>query len=365
MPFFKKEKVRCKKGKGGKKAKEEPEPEPQPKDGGSGSGSEEEDTGLKMEATDEDAFSSEVDALFAMMKSTMGAASDTPDIKFGKMGSEMAGEHDFEDAPDPEPEPEPEPKARPVRVKLSKEEKMAKMKERHRKREESGSNPEAENLEDDEEAQAMKRCEELFEKYDADGGGDIDADEFGTLCYDMGLVFEDDADKKLVLTMLDTDGDGSVSLDEFKVWWMANKDSFFVQTYSENVKSAIYYFKKFDEDLSGELDQTEFVMMCKDMKWDAKSTAMSLVFLDTDGDGLISFNEFLAWYTSDGLVTNTMKVYDSDKNDKLNLSEFVRLAKDWKIDEKTAGKILRKYDKDGDGELNLDELKEVLAQTKK
>jgi Ca2+-binding EF-hand superfamily protein len=44
-------------------------------------------------------------------------------------------------------------------------------------------------------------------------------------------------------------------------------------------------FKKFDDDLSGELDQMEFVAMCKEMKWNTRDTAMSLVFLDTDGDG--------------------------------------------------------------------------------
>jgi hypothetical protein len=31
------------------------------------------------------------------------------------------------------------------------------------------------------------------------------------------MVFEDEEDKHLVLTMLDTDHDGTVSLDEFKV----------------------------------------------------------------------------------------------------------------------------------------------------
>jgi Ca2+-binding EF-hand superfamily protein len=32
-------------------------------------------------------------------------------------------------------------------------------------------------------------------------------------------------------------------------------------------------------------------------------------------------------YTSDGLVTNTMKVYDTDKNGSLNMPEFTNLAK--------------------------------------
>ena len=31
-------------------------------------------------------------------------------------------------------------------------------------------------------------------------------------------------------------------------------------------------FRKFDADMSGALDRKEFVLMCKDMKWDAKST---------------------------------------------------------------------------------------------
>ena len=51
----------------------------------------------------------------------------------------------------------------------------------------SAEGGEAEMTEEErEEAAVMKRCEELFEQYDADGGGDIDAEEFAALCYDMG-----------------------------------------------------------------------------------------------------------------------------------------------------------------------------------
>ena len=48
------------------------------------------------------------------------------------------------------------------------------------------------------------------------------------------------------------------SFREFQVWWKANKDNFFVPSYSQGVKSAIYYFKKFDTDMSGQLDLSEF-----------------------------------------------------------------------------------------------------------
>ena len=36
----------------------------------------------------------------------------------------------------------------------------------------------------------------------------------------------------------------------------------------------------------------------------------ALRYLDVDGDGTISFNEFLTWYTDDGMVNNLIKCYD-------------------------------------------------------
>jgi Ca2+-binding EF-hand superfamily protein len=153
-------------------------------------------------------------------------------------------------------------------------------------------------------------------------------------------------------------------MDEFKVWWLANSDTFFVKEYNENVKAAIHFFKKFDDDLSGELDQMEFVGMCKEMGWSTHDTAMSLVMLDTDGDGMISFQEFLAWYSDDGMSKNLIKVYSRRGTESLNLEEFTMLAKDWKLDAPTAAKVFRKYDKDKDGELNMEELKVVIEKTK-
>ena len=42
---------------------------------------------------------------------------------------------------------------------------------------------------------------------------------------------------------------------------------------------------------------------------------------------MISFSEFLAWYSDDGMTKNLMKVYDADKNGSLNLAEFTCLAR--------------------------------------
>ena len=84
--------------------------------------------------------------------------------------------------------------------------------------------------------------------------------------------------------MLDSDGDGEVSFREFFRWWKSHKDQFFVSSYSEDVKAAIYYFKKFDADLSGSLDRTEYAAMCTEMGWDTSDIDASIKYLDTDGD---------------------------------------------------------------------------------
>ena len=65
------------------------------------------------------------------------------------------------------------------------------------------------------------------------------------------------------------------SFREFQVWWKANKDNFFVPSYSQGVKSAIYYFKKFDADLSGSLDRTEYAAMCTEMGWDTSGASFA------------------------------------------------------------------------------------------
>jgi len=45
----------------------------------------------------------------------------------------------------------------------------------------------------------------------------VDVTEFGSLCYDLGYCIGSEEEKKLLLQLLDTDGDGTVSFREFQV----------------------------------------------------------------------------------------------------------------------------------------------------
>jgi Ca2+-binding EF-hand superfamily protein len=202
----------------------------------------------------------------------------------------------------------------------------------------------------------------------------------------MGFVMPDD-EKDLVVSLLDLDCSGTIDADEFRAWFTVNKDKFFSGGYSDDVKSAIYYFKTYDKDLSGELDRPEFEAMCEGMGWGSDAVTETLAIIDRDGNGTVSLQEFLAWYTDDGMVTQLLQLYDADKSGRpmqtpsahrivhqqlnlaggLNLKEFGDLCKRWKLKGKQVKNLFQKYDQDGNGELGTKDLKKMLerVQSKK
>ena len=60
---------------------------------------------------------------------------------------------------------------------------------------------------------------ELFQRYDADGNGRIDIDEFERLLRRLG---EDRGQANLAVqfAQIDADGDGGIDFDEFVAWWL-------------------------------------------------------------------------------------------------------------------------------------------------
>jgi Ca2+-binding EF-hand superfamily protein len=54
-----------------------------------------------------------------------------------------------------------------------------------------------------------------FEKYDSDGDGNITKEQFRSLCYSLGHCFEVGGELDAAWTVLDNNGNGFVSYDEF------------------------------------------------------------------------------------------------------------------------------------------------------
>ena len=138
----------------------------------------------------------------------------------------------------------------------------------------------------------------LFHKYDTDGSGHLGKNEMLKLLKeDLGLS---DEKAHACIMMIDKDGCGGISFDEFISWLRTDKGFKNIDDKSRyyRVQKAIELFKQFDKDDSGTIDREEFKLLFKQFKagnCDDSQLENALQTLDTSGDGQISFAEFLAW----------------------------------------------------------------------
>lgn len=136
----------------------------------------------------------------------------------------------------------------------------------------------------------------LFKKYDTDDSGRLGKKEMLSLLKD-DLGMKDDQAQACIL-MVDKDGGGEISYDEFILWLRTGKG---FQNIDDNsryykVQKAIELFKKYDKDGNGTIDREEFKKLMTSLNaCDESQTDSALQALDTSGDGKISFPEFLAW----------------------------------------------------------------------
>ena len=147
-----------------------------------------------------------------------------------------------------------------------------------------------------------------FAKFDEDGSGELDVDEFRNALLEMGLGMNDE-DMGLVMREIDKDGGGTISIDEFTERMQkidsrmtaggvgtvqATLDKIF-EFIQEKKFRVMDMFNKIDVDGNGELDALEFHMCMKEMGLDLSKDEVALVLaeLDTDGGGTIGIDEFL------------------------------------------------------------------------
>ncbi len=140
----------------------------------------------------------------------------------------------------------------------------------------------------------------MFEKYDRDGSGNIEASELKDLCYDFGHYLSDD-ELQMAVSLIDHDGNGQISLQEFLDWWRGNGALRNLRLDEDAVrkrKEAAELFARFDLDKSGSVDRDEFVGLHEELVakgWTRKDIDGCLDELDADGDGNIQLNELIEW----------------------------------------------------------------------
>lgn len=135
----------------------------------------------------------------------------------------------------------------------------------------------------------------LFSKYDKDGSGILGKNELRTFMQDdLGL----DTEQSEIYTLLnDGDGSNTWSFGEFKIWLNSCENFQIINNSSKYylMSQAVEMFAKYDHDKTGSLDIKELAEVLTDIGCGDGDVELARQALDTDGNKLISFPEFLAW----------------------------------------------------------------------
>jgi len=93
--------------------------------------------------------------------------------------------------------------------------------------------------------------------------------------------------------------------------------------------------------------------------------------VDTDGSGIIEFNEFLGMMTgkmgekdSREDIEKVFKMFDDDSTTKITFKNLARVAEELgeEIDDEEMQDMLNQADRDGDGAINMDEFYRIMKK---
>ena len=116
------------------------------------------------------------------------------------------------------------------------------------------------------------------------------------LCERMGLPLDPDEEK--ALAKLDADGSSTVELEEWVSYWL-HRVSTLPNPVEQQEIIARNTFARFDVDASNSIDASEFKELIESLGASFTDDEIDDVIslLDTDRNGTIDMDEFLAWWT--------------------------------------------------------------------
>jgi Ca2+-binding EF-hand superfamily protein len=133
----------------------------------------------------------------------------------------------------------------------------------------------------------------IFDKYDADGSGNIDKVELQAMMKTFGITLNTHQTHEMLL-ILDKDHDGQISKEELTEWYLNTQHTSEEDKHEEMKHMVHQIFAMFDSDNSGEITTEEFTKALQ--TFDPTLTVDEIVGIckdfDENGDGTISLEEF-------------------------------------------------------------------------
>merc|ERR1712098_858709 len=124
-------------------------------------------------------------------------------------------------------------------------------------------------------------------------------------------------------------------------------------------------FNLFDGDQSGAIDVRELKAAMRALGFEIKNEELKKMVtdIDNDGNGTIEFGEFLEMMTGK-MGEKVFKLFDDDNTNKISFRNLARVAEELgeNIDDEELQDMINQADRDGDGEINLDEFYRIMKK---
>merc|ERR1711990_1118528 len=132
-------------------------------------------------------------------------------------------------------------------------------------------------------------------------------------------------------------------------------------------------FGLFDADASGMIDVRELNAAMRALGFEVKNEELKKMVtdIDNDGNGTIEFGEFLEMMTGKmgekdtrGDIEKGFKLFDDDNTNKTSFRNLARVAEELgeNIDDEELQDMINQADRDGDGEINIDEFYRIMKK---